>query len=340
MEKGDCEICEKEKSKYCCPKCNILYCSLSCYKDQKHSICSEEFYKAAVLEELKEQNVDGNTKAAMIKILQNLDQTAHFIDPLADTTTEANLDSDDEPEEDLAKRMKGVNLNDGDALWDKLTDGERQQFQNLIDTGEIIDLLPKTEPWYMGKEGFVVPEISNKIPKYSKLSSKPPADSNKFNLLNILAAYSYMERYFLGDYNSFTEECCTCLCSLSTSLKRNSDIRDFETSFKVVFIEGISNQFEVDSGMEQRMVEDVRIILREKNYVLASLSDMLQLFKFTRKTNEPKNKGKFSKKFQDSFASETLDKKSCATIIKRLEYFLAYVKSYYESELTCFAEMQ
>lgn len=335
MEKAQCEICEKEKSKYCCPKCNILYCSLSCYKDQKHMRCSEEFYKAAVIEELKDQNVDGNSKADMIKILQSLDQTTEFIDPLADVVTnEADLDSDDEPDEDLVERIKGVNLNDGDALWEKLTDGERQQFQSLIDTGEIIDLLPKTEPWYMTGEK-AVPEIStDEIPEYSKISSKPPANSIKFNLLNVLAAYSYMQRYFLGDYNSFTEECCSCLCSLSSSLKRNDDFRDFETAVKAVFIEGMSNQFEVDSGMEKRMVEDVKVILRRKDFVLVSLSDMLRLFKNIGKVKEPKTEGKFSKKFQDSFGSETLDKKSRVAIKRRLEYFLAYVKFYYETELS------
>ena len=49
-----CEICFKIKSQYTCPKCNIGYCSLNCYRDQtKHLNCSENFYQDQVLNELK-----------------------------------------------------------------------------------------------------------------------------------------------------------------------------------------------------------------------------------------------------------------------------------------------
>ncbi|XP_063709656.1 zinc finger HIT domain-containing protein 3 [Culicoides brevitarsis] len=37
-----CEICDKSDSKYKCPKCEIPYCSLECFKQHKDSIeCSE-----------------------------------------------------------------------------------------------------------------------------------------------------------------------------------------------------------------------------------------------------------------------------------------------------------
>lgn len=335
MNKGQCGICETEKSKYCCPKCDIMYCSLSCYKDEKHLRCSEDFYKKEVLEELKSQNVDVDSKTEMMKILQKFDETNEFIDPLdeavEDEEEDVEEDSDDEPEDDLADRIKGVNFDDADALWDKLTYEERQQFQNLVDSGEITELLPPSEPWYMNEEAQNMPEICAKIPEYTKLSSKPPADSIKFNLLNILAAYSYMQRYFLGDYNSFPDECCSCMFSLSKSLKQNNDIQDFETAVKAVFIEGMSNQFEVDSGMEARLVEDIRVIFKKKDYILASLSDILRLFKI--KTTESKNGGKFSTKFQVNFTSKTLDRNSRSIVKRRLEYFLAYVNFNYDSEL-------
>lgn len=324
-----CEICVKNPSKYCCPKCNIVYCSLDCYKSEKHLRCSEQFYKAAVIEELKDQNVDASAKTDMIRILQNFTETSEFIDPLAD---EEILDSDDEPEEDLAERLKGVDLNDGDALWEKLTNDEQQQFQNLIDSGEIIDFLPKMEPWYMKEEGFVMPVIVKKIPEYNKISSKPPAISVKYNLINILSAYSYMQRYFLGDNRSFQQEACSCLCNLSGSLRQNNEFVDLETAVKAIFIEGMSNQFEVDPEMEPRVVEDVKIILQERSSVLACLSDILSLFKNVEKGPKMKD-GKFSKRFQDDFVPETIDKTYRSKIIKRIEYFLAYVNFYFDSEI-------
>lgn len=36
-----CEVCEKEKVKYRCPKCQIVYCSVGCYKGHKES-CEEK----------------------------------------------------------------------------------------------------------------------------------------------------------------------------------------------------------------------------------------------------------------------------------------------------------
>jgi hypothetical protein len=38
MEQGAslCQICEKEFQKYTCPQCQLLYCSLKCYKSEDH----------------------------------------------------------------------------------------------------------------------------------------------------------------------------------------------------------------------------------------------------------------------------------------------------------------
>ena len=30
-----CGVCELEEKKYCCPRCSILYCSLTCFKQHK-----------------------------------------------------------------------------------------------------------------------------------------------------------------------------------------------------------------------------------------------------------------------------------------------------------------
>ena len=66
-----CSVCQREYSKYTCPRCNIAYCSLNCYKVQHKSMqkdyyhliiilfqahsegCTEEFYHEHVSEELR-----------------------------------------------------------------------------------------------------------------------------------------------------------------------------------------------------------------------------------------------------------------------------------------------
>ncbi|XP_016381466.1 zinc finger HIT domain-containing protein 2-like [Sinocyclocheilus rhinocerous] len=72
-----CGLCLSNPSCYTCPRCNIPYCGLACYKSQNHSSCSEEFYKESVLQELKSQGVtDEEGKSKMQEILLRLRQSA------------------------------------------------------------------------------------------------------------------------------------------------------------------------------------------------------------------------------------------------------------------------
>nr|XP_023650900.1 zinc finger HIT domain-containing protein 2 isoform X1 [Paramormyrops kingsleyae] len=48
-----CGLCLKEPLRYTCPRCNVPYCSVACYRSPTHSVCSEEFYKESVMQELK-----------------------------------------------------------------------------------------------------------------------------------------------------------------------------------------------------------------------------------------------------------------------------------------------
>ena len=40
-------------SRYTCPKCNAPYCSKDCYNSQSHVICSEDFYKGLIQNEVR-----------------------------------------------------------------------------------------------------------------------------------------------------------------------------------------------------------------------------------------------------------------------------------------------
>lgn len=64
-----CMLCKCKPSLYTCPRCNLPYCSLPCYKSPEHSSCSEDFYKESVLQELKEM---GKTEAEGRKKMQEI----------------------------------------------------------------------------------------------------------------------------------------------------------------------------------------------------------------------------------------------------------------------------
>ncbi|XP_071761185.2 zinc finger HIT domain-containing protein 2 [Centroberyx gerrardi] len=64
-----CGLCKSKPSCYTCPRCNLPYCGLTCYRSPDHSACSEEFYKESVLQELKDM---GQTETEGRKKMQDI----------------------------------------------------------------------------------------------------------------------------------------------------------------------------------------------------------------------------------------------------------------------------
>lgn len=76
-----CMLCKSKPSCYTCPQCNVHYCSLACYRCPEHSVCSEKFYKEAVLEDLKSMGTtESEAKQKMQDVLLRLRQQAESTD--------------------------------------------------------------------------------------------------------------------------------------------------------------------------------------------------------------------------------------------------------------------
>lgn len=72
-----CMFCKSKPSCYTCPRCNLHYCGLACYQSPDHSVCSEEFYKESVLQELKNMGkTESEGRKKMQEILMGLRQKA------------------------------------------------------------------------------------------------------------------------------------------------------------------------------------------------------------------------------------------------------------------------
>ncbi len=53
-----CQLCNEKPHKYKCGRCDVLYCSLSCFKSEKsHGECYESFCKDQVEANLKDLHV-------------------------------------------------------------------------------------------------------------------------------------------------------------------------------------------------------------------------------------------------------------------------------------------
>lgn len=51
-----CGLCLSNPARYTCPRCNVPYCALSCYRGSAHTACSEQFYKDCVSQELRQRD--------------------------------------------------------------------------------------------------------------------------------------------------------------------------------------------------------------------------------------------------------------------------------------------
>lgn len=225
--------CNNSTSKYCCPKCNKYYCSLSCYQSEKHVQCSESFYEECVEQEIKNRAVDKKSANEIAKALNELMYNGE------ETQDNHNvLDSDEEVCPNLAERLASCNLDDTYSVWNSLTNDEHEEFRSLVDSGEIYKLVPKWKPWWekVDKKNLVeevsendpknsceYPTIKNKIINIDILTSHNPASNVKYNIVNVLSAYTVTVRYFNGDYLENCTEAADYLIKISKNLYDNSN---------------------------------------------------------------------------------------------------------------------
>ncbi|XP_069501050.1 zinc finger HIT domain-containing protein 2 [Ambystoma mexicanum] len=150
---SQCGLCLTAPSRYTCPRCNVSYCALSCYRGVRHQGCSESFYRDEVLRGLQETNGTEGLKGDIVEILKRVRDTQ--------LREEEGLDLEGElrEEESQEEGAEGQCLGDGDArgdvekldpqaLWQRLTLSEQQDFQRLLKSGDIGTLLIPWQPWW------------------------------------------------------------------------------------------------------------------------------------------------------------------------------------------------
>ncbi|CAG9861437.1 unnamed protein product [Phyllotreta striolata] len=374
-ETNTCKICDNALAKYSCPKCNILYCSLECYQSSAHLECSESFYKDNIIEELNIDKDNNESKQKMLDILQrvhadnqilfsdNEDEFGEcsgftldddFLNFCSGQDDEQEIDSDDDADLlDIGDRLAGVNLDDAEQVWGKLTEDEKQEFVAFLKSEDVANLIPSWKPWWLYYNKMVeevesadefkkdCPEIC-KIKEFSELTSKVPDESVQYNLINVLAAYAFTTRYFNGEHYDFAYEAVSCLGTISLALKVGQVFTDFESAVMSVEQECINSDWIMsDNENIQTMREDIEKILKgpgksdPKYYVLCALSDVKNLLK-TSAEAPPKSgetSGAFSKQFpNEHFPSvKFMEPQQIKSCVKKMDFFLSYTKEYFNS---------
>ncbi|KAI9553871.1 hypothetical protein GHT06_019141 [Daphnia sinensis] len=310
-----CELCKEQKAKYTCPRCGIQYCSVMCYKSSQHTQCSENFFKECVLKELVGSNVKNqlgqNGKTYMENLLKK-DSTKYAEDLDSD-------DSEDGYHENFISRMKNVDLNDSEAVWSLLNDKEKTEFQQKLSSGEIVELLPNWNPWWIEKpntptkeydvlQSMEIPPVKTTIPLLSSMMHKKPNVKVVNGLGNILYGYACASRLYMQDWTGNVNFAVETILAASTILYTN---QCFETAQEAITCAQISANKLLDISDELNLLvrNDIEQILKNRKFLLAALSDISALL----------HKGAETK---------CAPKKRLHIAIKKVDFYLSFVNEY------------
>lgn len=294
--------------------------------------------------------------------------------------SDEELDSDDADDSveqtDLSIRLKGIDLNDADAVWSKLSESERQEFQKIIQSEDVTSILPKFSAWWeiQIKRTLVTemngdekaeptvehPKIIDGILDFEQISTKPPAECVGNNLTNVLAGYSSMVRYFYGEYESNVTEAIDYLIAICANLRTNANFDDSDLAVESIRQDAINEGYSIDRGDIRQIKKDVEQLTNgpienqsTNTFALAALSDLHRLLTAAKteiKSTKSKTKtsssnstaeekdsdqkksenDQFSKRFSDHKSALRLEKSKLTAMIKKIEFYLAYVKKYHQ----------
>ncbi|XP_004596747.2 zinc finger HIT domain-containing protein 2 [Ochotona princeps] len=311
---GFCPVGETRPARYTCPRCNVPYCSLRCYR--AHGSCAEDFYRDQVLGELRGRSASPSRLASALRRLRQ------------------QREAEDEPEE--------VGLSPGSApggltgLWERLAPAEKATFERLLSRGEAGRLLPPWRPWWWGdgredgrrlleeveeaagpgpEDGpgpgdepgpgpgdepapCPVPPVPVRIPALASLSRGPASPLVRFQLPNVLFAYAHaLALYHGGDDAALLPDLGATLLGVSGALGAQQVFASCEEA-----LQAAAHVLEAGEhppgplGTRGAMQEAARILLgrgqaQQKSYTLAALGHLAQTLGRARtQTAEPQER--------------------------------------------------
>lgn len=131
-----CMLCKSKPSSYTCPQCNLHYCSLACYRSPEHSVCSEKFYKEAVLQDLKSMGTtESEGRKKMQEVLLRLRKKAESTDGgMESLLKDAGIVSSETEEGDMeaAEKVQIVELLSRLAELQQSGEGDATEIEGIL----------------------------------------------------------------------------------------------------------------------------------------------------------------------------------------------------------------
>ncbi|XP_037694982.1 zinc finger HIT domain-containing protein 2 [Choloepus didactylus] len=308
-----CPAAEAQSARYTCPRCNVPYCSLRCYR--AHGTCAEDFYRDQVLGELRGRTASPSRLASALRRLRQ------------------QREAEDEPKE--AGLSPGPLPGGLSELWEGLAPAEKAAFERLLSCGEAGRLLPPWQPWWWGRgagprlleelddaqdnhaveleptssktppEGAKdvavaeevlgdapeadAPSVPTRIPALASLSRGPTSPLVRFQLLNVLFGYAHTLSLYHGGDDALLSDFCATLLGVSGVLGSQQVFASAEEA-----LQAAAQVLEAGEhppgplGTRGAMQETSRILLGEspanqKGYTLAALGHLAQTLGRARK---------------------------------------------------------
>ncbi|XP_006901513.1 PREDICTED: zinc finger HIT domain-containing protein 2 [Elephantulus edwardii] len=298
---GPCAVCpaaEAQPARYTCPRCNVPYCSLRCYR--AHGACAEDFYRDQVLGELRGRTASPSRLASALRRLRQQRET------------------EDEPED--AGLSPGPAPGGLAGLWERLTPAEKAAFERLLSRGEAGRLLPPWQPWWWARrseprlleeleapvggdaaepEGAEpppgdaptarAPAVPTRIPTLASLGRGPASPLVRFQLPNVLFAYAHTLALYHGGDPALLLDFCDTLLGVSGALGAQQVFASAEEALQAaVHVLEAGAHPPGPLGTRGAMREAARILLGEgpadpKGHTLAALGHLAQLLGRARK---------------------------------------------------------
>lgn len=318
---GPCAFCpagEAQPARYTCPRCNVPYCSLRCYR--AHGACAEDFYRDQVLGELRGRSASPSRLASALRRLRQQRET------------------EDAPED--AGLRPGPAPGGLSGLWERLIPAEKAAFERLLSRGEAGRLLPPWRPWWWargatprlleelddapggeapgsepdpartppepGKDaaaaepaaaepvlgdapGAGAPAVPTQIPALASLSRGRASPLVRFQLPNVLFAYAHTLALYHGGDEALLSDFCATLLGVSGALGAQQVFASAEEA-----LQAAAHVLEAGEhppgplGTRGAMREVARLLLGEgpanqKGYTLAALGHLAQTLGRARK---------------------------------------------------------
>ncbi|XP_057840394.2 uncharacterized protein LOC131050228 isoform X1 [Cryptomeria japonica] len=321
-----CRVCQKQFSQYTCPRCNVRYCSVACYKG--HSIrCTESFMRENVMDAFHQMEPLNETKQRMLEILKRFHSENE-----ASTSEMEDSDEDDFP---LSMEMIQKIAKGRDISLDDLSVKDRKHFLQAVASGKLSHLIRPWEPWWfkpgvnkitLSKQGsqLVQPLDASEVHVQAKLSTEnahqdgngvsgiPPGPENPLSsvqqltsiepspllvvhLVDVIYSYCFTLRFFNGDWKSDSLDAAMVCLTLSAVLGQAALPESVSEALSNCLETACSPSFKHAGGLQFGigLFDDVSALLRlGRAALVCALMDLYRLLEAATKEAKVDQSGK------------------------------------------------